>query len=55
MRQMLQISDKDNRAVFFDKLRKEYPRRREFYNTKVVGKENNPDAYEILVKLGFKS
>ena len=63
MRQMLTVPDQQ-RASFFDRLRKEYPRRREFQNTTVVlpggwwpqpGREGAcQELAEVLTGIGFQ-
>ena len=40
-------------ARFFDRLRKEYPRRREFFNTTVKVRPRNPELEARLAGLGF--
>ena len=42
------------RAQFFDRLRKEYPRRREFFNTTAVVRPRNVEIEARLAGLGFK-
>jgi erythronate-4-phosphate dehydrogenase len=42
----------ENRGKFFDKLRKEYPVRREFHNTEVIVEKSN--LAEKLQRIGFK-
>ncbi|HUW60666.1 MAG TPA: 4-phosphoerythronate dehydrogenase [Candidatus Bathyarchaeia archaeon] len=42
------------RARFFDRLRKEYPRRREFFNTTAVVRPQNIDIEARLSGLGFR-
>ena len=44
---------KSDRAAFFDRLRKEYPVRREFSNTTVVLSPPHPTAAQALAGLGF--
>lgn len=44
----------DDRGIFFDRLRKEYPRRREFGNTTIVVNGDNAVAAETLRGLGFQ-
>ena len=44
----------DKRVEFFDNLRKNYPRRREFFNYNLLYDENiEKDSINILSKLGF--
>ncbi len=44
----------DNQGTFFDLLRKNYPVRREFHNTTIRLKQNNPVLANQLDRLGFK-
>ncbi len=58
MKEILRIQDKEQRAGFFDKLRKEYPIRREFYNYKVKLDENYSEYTRLkkdLADMGFQS
>jgi erythronate-4-phosphate dehydrogenase len=41
------------RGAYFDGLRKNYPVRREFYNTKVCSDELQPETVAVLSKIGF--
>ncbi|MCD6287699.1 MAG: 4-phosphoerythronate dehydrogenase PdxB [Candidatus Hydrogenedentes bacterium] len=45
----------DTRAAAFDMLRKQYPRRREFYNTRVVVSPPNTELERKLSGLGFQT
>ena len=47
------LTDPQQRAKYFDGLRKNYPVRREFYNTQICF-ENNSDFRQVLTGLGFK-
>ncbi len=42
------------RGAYFDRLRKEYPRRREFHNTRANVSPPNAEIAEALASLGFK-
>ncbi len=53
MRALLALSPEE-RPVAFDRLRKEYPIRREFKNFMVTGKDFTPLDREVLEGLGFK-
>jgi erythronate-4-phosphate dehydrogenase len=48
------LQEPDKRGEFFDLLRKNYPQRREFQNTTVVGPEVNSPLAKKLSGLGFK-
>ena len=52
MRALLEV-DAAERAAHFDGLRKNYPRRREFFNTRVCLKPENPGIASVLSGLGF--
>jgi hypothetical protein len=41
------------RGPYFDRLRKEYPRRREFHNTRVFVEPPNPGLMTKLKGIGF--
>ncbi|MBX7255760.1 MAG: 4-phosphoerythronate dehydrogenase PdxB [Candidatus Hydrogenedentes bacterium] len=43
----------EERGPHFDRLRKEYPRRREFFNTKAVVTPSNPALEQALAGIGF--
>lgn len=43
----------EERGKYFDRLRKEYPRRREFHNTRVRVTPDNPALHNTLASLGF--
>lgn len=45
----------EGRGPYFDRLRAEYPRRREFFNTKVRLKNGSEDAKKRLGAIGFKA
>jgi len=45
--------DAADRGPYFDRLRKEYPRRREFHNTQAIVTPTNPAAERSLAGLGF--
>ncbi len=53
MRGILEVAPKD-RGAYFDRLRKEYPRRREFQNTKVVLDDCDTDLKQCFVAMGFQ-
>jgi erythronate-4-phosphate dehydrogenase len=42
------------RKAFFDQLRKNYPRRREFFNTRAVVNPGNPALEAVLAGVGFQ-
>jgi erythronate-4-phosphate dehydrogenase len=44
----------ENRGEYFDSLRKNYPVRREFQNTRVVLKDTNANLAKKLIGIGFK-
>ncbi|MFC2119696.1 4-phosphoerythronate dehydrogenase [Bacteroidota bacterium] len=52
MREMVEM-DSDSRAAYFDKLRKEYPFRREFTNYTVLIEENDKELKSILGTFRF--
>ncbi|MHC4870600.1 MAG: 4-phosphoerythronate dehydrogenase [Planctomycetota bacterium] len=54
MRKIL-TTPKEERAVLFDKLRKTYPRRREFFNTTLQANNISPELKNTLTGLGFKT
>lgn len=43
------------RGPYFDRLRKDYPRRREFFNTKAVVSPSNPALEQAIAGIGFTS
>ncbi len=43
-----------DRGAFFDKLRKNYPRRREFFNTRAVINPGNPELEAMFSGVGFR-
>jgi len=45
--------DNDSRAAYFDKLRKEYPLRREFTNYTILVEETNKQLKDILEAFRF--
>lgn len=53
MRKTLELPEAE-RAAYFDRLRKEYPRRREFHNTVVSLAASNDDVAQVLSGLGFR-
>ncbi|HSV27819.1 MAG TPA: DUF3410 domain-containing protein, partial [Sedimentisphaerales bacterium] len=53
MRGMLRI-EPQNRGAYFDRLRKEYPVRREFQNTRIVLKNSSDVLAARLTGIGFK-
>lgn len=46
--------DEQQRAVLFDQLRKNYPRRREFSHYRVKSQDLSESDQQMLIKLGFK-
>lgn len=52
LRNLLNVPD-DKRAAYFDRLRKEYPVRREFKNTRVSAKNAEKSLVEKLKGIGF--
>ncbi|MCL4219387.1 MAG: 4-phosphoerythronate dehydrogenase, partial [Candidatus Hydrogenedentes bacterium] len=44
----------EERAAEFDGLRKNYPRRREFRNTRVIVEPSDSETQEVLANLGFR-
>lgn len=52
MRGLIQTAD-DQRAAYFDMLRKEYPRRREFFNTRAVVAPPNQGLSDCLAGIGY--
>ena len=44
----------ENRGEYFDSLRKNYPVRREFQNTRVILKDTNANLAKKLIGIGFK-
>ncbi len=52
MRAMTEVPEAE-RGAFFDRLRKEYPRRREFFNTAVYVQPPEPALEQQLMELGF--
>jgi len=55
MKKMLKLKNPVQRTQYFDKLRKEYPIRREFYNYMVSLPDQNHEIRNILDILGFCS
>ena len=53
LRKVCEIPEAD-RAAFFDQLRKQYPRRREFFNTRVRLNGALPEAAAQLAGIGFQ-
>lgn len=53
MRPMIALDNDDERAAYFDRLRKEYPRRREFFNTKIRMTTPDPALAEQFAGVGF--
>jgi hypothetical protein len=54
MRGMQSLSAPEGKAAWFDRLRKEYPRRREFFNTSVVFTHPDPAVKAQFEGIGFK-
>lgn len=52
MRALLELPDSEQ-GTYFDRLRKEYPRRREFYNTRVTLSSSNAALEATLRGIGF--
>jgi erythronate-4-phosphate dehydrogenase len=48
------VVDEKQRAGHFDRLRREYPERREFQCTTVVSRDASPELRDKLSGLGFK-
>jgi len=44
----------ENRGEYFDSLRKNYPVRREFQNTRAILKDTNSNLAGKLIGIGFK-
>ena len=53
LRQVLEMKE-EKRSEYFNALRKNYPIRREFQNTKVVIKDKNSSLARKLKGIGFK-
>jgi len=53
MREMLALNAPEDQAAWFDRLRKEYPRRREFFNTRVTLTRPDADMERVLSGVGF--
>ena len=53
MRGLFDAAEAD-RGAFFDKLRKNYPRRREFFNTRAVINPGNPELEAMFSGVGFR-
>ena len=53
LRKVLQLPEAEQ-GPYFDRLRKEYPRRREFPNTRIAGAAAHPEAARILHGLRFR-
>ena len=53
MRGLFDVAEAD-RGAFFDKLRKNYPRRREFFNTRAVIHPKNPVLETMFSGVGFQ-
>ncbi len=53
MREMLALATPDEQSAWFDRLRKEYPRRREFFNTRVTFTRPDTDLKRTLSGVGF--
>ena len=53
MREILELPE-TQRGALFDRLRRDYPRRREFFNTRVVVEPPNPALEATLTGLGFR-
>ena len=53
MRGLFGVSEAE-RGAFFDTLRKNYPRRREFFNTRAVITPKNPGLKAMFSGVGFR-
>ena len=53
LRQILKVPLKE-KPILFDKLRKEYPVRREFQNTRIVLEPSNKGIAEKFMAMGFE-
>jgi erythronate-4-phosphate dehydrogenase len=54
MRGMLALATPEEQSAWFDRLRKEYPRRREFFNTRVTLTRPDADLEQALSGVGFR-
>ena len=54
MRGMLALATPEEQSAWFDRLRKEYPRRREFFNTRVTLTQADADAERLFSGVGFR-
>jgi erythronate-4-phosphate dehydrogenase len=53
MREMLALATPEERSACFDRLRKEYPRRREFFNTRVTFARPDAALERVFSGVGF--
>ena len=54
MREMLALATPEEQSAWFDRLRKEYPRRREFFNTRVAFTQADTAAERLFTGVGFR-
>jgi erythronate-4-phosphate dehydrogenase len=54
MREMLALSAPEEQSAWFDRLRKEYPRRREFFNTRVTFAGPDAALEQLFSGVGFQ-
>ena len=54
MRDMLALDTPEERSAWFDRLRKEYPRRREFFNTRVIFARPDSALERFFSGVGFR-
>jgi hypothetical protein len=53
MREMLALTAPEGQSAWFDRLRKEYPRRREFFNTRVDFIRPDTEVEKAFSGVGF--
>ncbi len=54
MREMLALNTPEEQSAWFDRLRKEYPRRREFFNTRLSFTRPDAEAEKVFSGVGFR-
>ncbi len=54
MREMLALATPEEQSAWFDRLRKEYPRRREFFNTRVAFARPDAVLEQVFSGVGFR-
>lgn len=54
MREMLALATSEEQSAWFDRLRKEYPRRREFFNTRVTFVRPDAALERVFSGVGFR-